>query len=141
MADDYEVGYGKPPKSGQFRKGRSGNPKGRPKGGKNRAARISELLDEPVVVNEGGRRRRISKRDAMLMALVAKALKGDVRAFSKVEEIAERYLDSLESGAGTMPVSAGDRAIIEAYLERLKSHEAVPPGGADDETTGDDNGT
>ena len=29
--DDYEVGYGKPPKNTQFRKGVSGNPRGRPK--------------------------------------------------------------------------------------------------------------
>jgi hypothetical protein len=27
----YEVGYGKPPQSTQFKKGKSGNPKGRPK--------------------------------------------------------------------------------------------------------------
>lgn len=31
MADDYEIGYGKPPKQTQFRKGQSGNPRGRPK--------------------------------------------------------------------------------------------------------------
>ena len=29
--DDYEVGYGKPPKGRQFQKGVSGNPTGRPK--------------------------------------------------------------------------------------------------------------
>jgi hypothetical protein len=29
---NYEVGYGKPPRSRRFSKGRSGNPKGRPRG-------------------------------------------------------------------------------------------------------------
>jgi hypothetical protein len=29
---EYKVGYGKPPRSGQFKRGNSGNPKGRPKG-------------------------------------------------------------------------------------------------------------
>jgi hypothetical protein len=34
MADDNddEVGYGKPPKHGQFKPGKSGNPRGRPRG-------------------------------------------------------------------------------------------------------------
>ena len=30
-ANSYEVGYGKPPQQAQFKKGQSGNPKGRPK--------------------------------------------------------------------------------------------------------------
>jgi hypothetical protein len=33
---NYEVGYGRPPKGSQFTPGRSGNPKGRPKGARNK---------------------------------------------------------------------------------------------------------
>ena len=41
---DYEVGYGKPPKSGQFKPGQSGNPKGRPKGAKNFKTELATVL-------------------------------------------------------------------------------------------------
>ena len=42
-AQSYEVGYGKPPKETRFRKGQSGNPKGRPKGAKNKAPALNGL--------------------------------------------------------------------------------------------------
>src|SRR5215469_5153687 len=54
---DYEVGYGKPPRSSRFKKGQSGNPRGRPSGSKNLSTLLSEALNEPVIVTENGRRR------------------------------------------------------------------------------------
>src|SRR3974390_676443 len=75
-----KVGYGKPPKSGQFKPGKSGNPKGRPKGSLNLATDLAEELSEKITVREDGQARRASKQRALIKALMAKALQGDIRA-------------------------------------------------------------
>ena len=77
---DYEVGYGKPPRHSRFRKGRSGNPKGRPCGSRNLAILLQQALDEPVAITENGRRRIISKREALAKQIANRAVAGDHRA-------------------------------------------------------------
>jgi hypothetical protein len=76
----YEVGFGKPPRSSQFKLGQSGNPDGRPRGAKNFANAIEQELDTRVTVTENGRRRRISKREVIAKHLVNKAASGDLKA-------------------------------------------------------------
>ena len=75
----YNVGYGKPPKSGQFKPGKSGNSKGRPKGSRKLATDLATELNEQITVREDGRSRRVSKQRALIKSLMAKALQGDVR--------------------------------------------------------------
>ena len=76
----YKVGYGKPPKATQFKRGRSGNPKGRSKGTRKLATDLAAELGEQITVREEGRSRRISKQRALIKSLMARALQGDVRA-------------------------------------------------------------
>ena len=78
--DDDEAGYGKPPKSGMFKKGQSGNPKGRPKGVKNFQTELCSVLRSKVTITVAGKSKPVGTVEAALMRLREKALKGDQRA-------------------------------------------------------------
>src|SRR5258708_10825008 len=85
------VGYGEPPKHTQFKPGKSGNPKGRPKGRKNIKTEVLEKLNATVTVNKNGRLIKISTLRAVLEVLGAKALQTDQRAIEQVLRLAEKY--------------------------------------------------
>jgi Family of unknown function (DUF5681) len=76
----YEVGYAKPPLHTRFRKGQSGNPKGRGKGTKNFATIFMKAMSQPVTITENGKRRKISKLDAAVTQLANDAARGDKKA-------------------------------------------------------------
>jgi Family of unknown function (DUF5681) len=79
---NYEVGYKKPPRNRQFRKGKSGNPAGRPKRAVNVQASLTKTLSEPVLVRIDGKPRKMSSLDAGLLNLRTNMLKGDPKAFA-----------------------------------------------------------
>lgn len=80
----YEVGYARPPKATQFRKGQSGNPNGRPRGSKKKVGfdqMMIAALDAPVAVKlETGELTSISKWEAIMRGLFQNAIVGDVEA-------------------------------------------------------------
>jgi hypothetical protein len=78
--DDYPVGFGKPLKHTQFRKGQSGNPKGRPRGSKDIATLIDNELEERVSATENGRTKTVSKLTALVKQLVNQAVSGNLAA-------------------------------------------------------------
>jgi hypothetical protein len=95
---DYEVGYGKPPKSRRFQAGVSGNPKGRPK---HRpvalAATIEKVLNAKIEYRERGRTKFASAQELSLRMLVDRAVSGDLEAAEivlTIRERAERYGDA-----------------------------------------------
>src|SRR5438874_1859 len=77
---DYEVGYGKPPRHSRFKRGQSGNPRGRAPGAKNLRTLLSEALNECVIVTENGGRRKVTKREAIIKQLVNQSATADWRA-------------------------------------------------------------
>ena len=76
---DGEVGYGKPPRSTQFAKGRSGNPKGRPRN-KHRQISYDVVLGQMVTIREDGRERRVTAAEAFVLQLTKRGLQGDSAA-------------------------------------------------------------
>lgn len=102
MPDDYEVGFGKPPKAHQFKPGQSGNPKGRPK--KARRHKSSEEMrrefmraaEQEIALTLNGRKQKVPAIQAIHQQLIAKALKGDVRCIKMAFENYAKFVISDE---------------------------------------------
>lgn len=84
---DYEVGYGKPPKHTQFKKGKSGNPNGKPRKVPTHAEIVERELDKRITITEDGKQRRVTKREVMHKSTIQKAMKGDLKAVRLVMEL------------------------------------------------------
>ncbi len=85
-----EVGYRKPPMYRRFKK--SGNPKGRPKGAKNRKTIVKKVADEKHVMLENGKRRRRTTLQIVLLRLRNMALEDtNVRAFEEFHRLTKAY--------------------------------------------------
>src|SRR5215218_3535833 len=77
---DNATGYQRPPKHTQFKKGQSGNPRGRPKHKSSFATDLDAVLREKLVMIENGREIRVTKQKAIIRTLTDAAIKKDIRA-------------------------------------------------------------
>ena len=133
MADkSNKVGYGRPPVHSRFKPGQSGNPRGRPKGRLNFETDLKRTLQAPVTLNDGGKPRRVTTQEAMLLRLREKALKGEVKALDKLLSLAALTDNNAESSSKT--ASAEDQAILDAHNQRiLREANLLPPADSKDE--------
>ncbi len=126
---DYEVGYGKPPEASRFKKGESGNRKGRPKGARGLETDLKAELNEVVSVNVNGKKKKFTKQQLMLKQLVGKAVKGDLRAIEKSFGLVASILGvEDEAPKGQASLSMADEGILKDYLARRGLEEKINDG-------------
>jgi Family of unknown function (DUF5681) len=113
----YTVGYGHPPKHTQFKAGKSGNPKGRPKGSRNVGSVLRDKIQQKIAVTENGRTRRVPALEVMLRRLANDAMRNDPRALKLMLSLVDRYADTPEVAPCIDDVLAEDQAILAQYLE------------------------
>lgn len=115
------VGYGSPPKATRFKKGVSGNPRGRPKGSLNVATVLTKTLREKVAIHENGRRKMVTKLEAALKQLVNKAAAGDLRALRHLTALAHdaEAQQSVRDGQ-LQDLGELDRDVMQGILRRFQ---------------------
>jgi len=122
----HPIGYRNPPKHSQFRKGQSGNPRGRPKGARNFATVLEHALMDKVIANENGQRKAISKLEALVMQMINKAISGDARARQQtlgVMHILEESSPGEEAAVKTLDET--EKQLRDSILSRMRGV-AVP---------------
>jgi hypothetical protein len=122
---NYEVGFTRPPKHSRFMKGKSGNPRGRPKGSKNLATMFEKVGRERITVIENGHSRNLTKKEAIVLKLTNKSVSGDLKAIRDLLHFSQIYEASEQSAA---PVShESDKAVMTSILKRIRQSKTVNP--------------
>jgi Family of unknown function (DUF5681) len=85
--DPYEVGFGKPPKQTRFKKGRSGNPYGRPPKKPDLYSELTKVLREKVTVTIDGQPETVTVQQALLLRLRDQALRGEIWAEKLLQKV------------------------------------------------------
>jgi len=91
--ENYEVGYGKPPKHTRFKKGASGNPAGRRKKPLDFDAALLREARSLMTITDNGRKKRVSKHDVVVKQMVNNAMKGKASAQRMYFDVSKQVSD------------------------------------------------
>jgi hypothetical protein len=126
---DFTVGFGRPPKHTRFKKGQSGNPRGRPKGSKKLSAILSAALLKSTKVREGNRVKTMPYIVALLQVFLNKAAAGEIKTFMplvhlalQLEAAGEFESPSKRSPEDEMSPSERLKMLLDQVHNRLKGH-------------------
>ena len=121
--DDYEVGRGSPPRSTRFKKGQSGNPRGRPKVAMDPLSAFDRAAREMVFVNDNGQRKPKAKIEIAFVQLLNQAAQGDKSAAAQLLGWVRLGYQRQAPEATELPLDEDDQRVIASLVERiLKAH-------------------
>ncbi len=115
---NYQVGYGRPPVSGQFKPGQSGNPRGRPRAAPDLQDILTRALAMRVPVTENGRRRTITMAEAVIRGVVADAARRDPKAVRILLALHHAVMPRAEQTPEASFSTAEDEAILADFVAR-----------------------
>lgn len=118
---DYEVGYGKPPKSRQFKPGVSGNSKGRPKLIKDFNSDILEEMQEIITITEGPSTKKMTKQRALIKRITANALNGNIASIKLLTSMLKALPN--DNAMDDDVLTDEDAKILEDYINRRIQNE------------------
>ena len=115
-----EKGYGKPPKKHQFKKGVSGNPRGRPKGKKSFAALFKKLENEKITIQINGKTEKLTIEQAILKRVMIDSVVGKSSSARLYVEMKQTILAMPDiAGMSASERNKQDQAILESFLNLL----------------------
>ncbi len=115
-------GYCNPPEQTRFKSGKSGNPRGRPKGSLNVASVLAKVLRERVVINENGKRKSVTKLEAAIKQLMNRAASGDLKAVALLTALVRSAEErSNQTAMPNSEIEEVDEKVLNGILKRLES--------------------
>src|SRR5258707_14621982 len=121
-ADSNEIGYGKPPKANQFRKGRTGNPRGKRQGEENTISAFKRIVSKRVKINDGEKVRTITLAEAVILKNCNAAVQKDPFAMSNIFRLAEEageFVDITDAKQVGRPLLVPEKVkTMEEFLAR-----------------------
>jgi uncharacterized protein DUF5681 len=109
----YEVGYGKPPKANQFRRGRTGNPRGKKLGEENMISAFKRHVQKRVKINDGNRVYTTTLAEAVILKNYNAALQKNPVAMSNMFRLAEasgEFVDRADAKQVGRPIAVPIRS-------------------------------
>ena len=113
-----DVGYCRPPVEHQFKPGQSGNNRGRPKGSKNEATIINEILSRKIKITQNGKTRQISLLEGIHLKFAEDALRGNPKSAAFL--LSRKQLTDSSEQPATAALDADERKILDAFIQEIE---------------------